>query len=54
MTKDQLLELLALKIASLDINRVKEDVIRFIPNPQDLEIWSQGYFQQICERLEVS
>lgn len=54
MTKDQLLELLALKIASLDINRVKEDVIRFIPNPQDLEIWSQGYFQQICDRLEVS
>ena len=54
LTKDQLLELLALKIASLDINRVKEDVIRFIPNPQDLEIWSQGYFQQICDRLEVS
>lgn len=54
MTKDQLLELLALKITSLDINRVKEDVIRFIPNPQDLDIWSQGYFQQIGERLEVS
>jgi predicted nucleotidyltransferase component of viral defense system len=54
MTKDQLLELLALKITSLDINRVKDDVIRFIPNPQDLEIWSQEYFQQIGERLEVS
>jgi predicted nucleotidyltransferase component of viral defense system len=54
MTKDQLLELLALKITSLDIKRVKEDVIRFIPNPQELEIWSQEYFQQIVERLEVS
>jgi len=54
MTKDQLLELLALKITSLDINRVKEDVIRFIPNPQELEIWSQEYFQQLVERLEVS
>jgi predicted nucleotidyltransferase component of viral defense system len=54
MTKDQLLDLLAVKITSLDINRVKEDVIRFIPNPQDLDIWSQEYFQQIGERLEVS
>ncbi|MFM2441525.1 MAG: hypothetical protein RL449_166 [Bacteroidota bacterium] len=54
MTKIQLLDLLALKIATLDINRVKEDVIRFIPNPKDLDIWSQEYFQQICERLEVS
>lgn len=54
MTKDQLLELLALKITSLDIKRVKEDVIRFIPNPQELEIWSQEYFQQLVERLEVS
>ena len=54
MTKIQLLDLLAVKIASLDINRVKEDVIRFIPNPKDLAIWSQEYFQQIGERLEVS
>jgi predicted nucleotidyltransferase component of viral defense system len=54
MTKDQLLDLLAVKIASLDINRVKEDVIRFIPNPQDLDIWSRAYFQQVCEKLEIS
>ncbi|MHA8083424.1 nucleotidyl transferase AbiEii/AbiGii toxin family protein [Aquirufa sp. A-Brett2-15D] len=54
MTKNQLLDLLALKIATLDINRVKEDVIRFIPNPQDLDIWSRAYFQQVCEKLEVN
>jgi predicted nucleotidyltransferase component of viral defense system len=54
MTKDQLLDLLAVKITSLDINRVKEDVIRFIPNPQDLDIWSRAYFQQVCEKLEIS
>jgi hypothetical protein len=54
MTKNQLLDLLALKIATLDINRVKEDVIRFIPNPKDLDIWSRAYFQQVCEKLEIS
>jgi predicted nucleotidyltransferase component of viral defense system len=54
MTKAQLLELLALKISSLDTHRVKEDVIRFIPNPQALEIWSEEYFHQLVERLEVS
>ena len=54
MTKNQLLDLLTLKIATLDINRVKEDVIRFIPNPQDLDIWSRAYFQQVCEKLEVN
>ena len=54
MTKNQLLELLSLKISSLDINRVKEDVIRFIPNPQDLDIWSRAYFQQVCDKLGVS
>jgi len=54
MTKNQLLDLLTLKIATLDINRVKEDVTRFIPNPQDLDIWSKAYFQQVCEKLEVN
>jgi hypothetical protein len=53
MTKDQLLELLSLKITSLDVNTVKQDVIRFIPNSQDLDIWSKAYFQQICDKLEV-
>jgi predicted nucleotidyltransferase component of viral defense system len=54
MTKDHLHDLLAVKITSLDINRVKEDVIRFIPNPQDVDIWSRAYFQQVCEKLEIS
>ncbi|MFD3408637.1 nucleotidyl transferase AbiEii/AbiGii toxin family protein [Aquirufa sp. HETE-83D] len=53
MTKSQLMELLSLKISTVNINMVKQDVIRFIPNPQDLDIWSREYFQQISERLDV-
>lgn len=54
MTKNQLHDLLETKINSIDIDRVKQDVIRFIANPQDLAIWSREYFLQICERLETN
>jgi len=32
---------------------VKEDVIRFIPNPQELDIWSPNYFEQLIDYLKV-
>ena len=54
MTKNQLHDLLEAKINSIDIDWVKQDVIRFIANPQDLAIWSREYFLQICERLEIN
>ena len=54
MTKNQLHDLLETKINSIDINRVKQDVIRFIANPQDLAIWSREYFLQMCESLEIN
>ena len=54
MTKNQLHDLLEAKINSIDIDRVKQDVIRFIANPQDLAIWSREYFLQMCERLETN
>jgi hypothetical protein len=41
-------------INSMDIDRVKQDVIRFIANPQDLAIGSREYFLQICESLETN
>jgi len=54
MTKNQLHDLLETKINSIDIDRVRQDVIRFIANPQDLAIWSREYFLQICERLVIN
>ena len=54
MTKNQLHDLLETKINSIDIDRVKQDVIRFIANPQDLTIWSREYFLQMCESLETN
>ena len=53
LTKEQLQLLLIERIRSLDMNRVKEDVIRFIPNPQELDIWSPNYFEQLIDYLKV-
>jgi hypothetical protein len=53
LTKEQLHHLLIERIRSLDMNRVKEDVIRFIPNPQELDIWSPNYFEQLIDHLKV-
>jgi len=53
LTKEQLHHLLIERIRSLDMNRVKEDVIRFIPNPQELAIWSPNYFEQLIGYLKV-
>jgi hypothetical protein len=53
LTKGQLHQLLIERIRSLDMNRVKEDVIRFIPNPQELDIWSPNYFEQLIDYLKV-
>ena len=53
LTKEQLHHLLIERIRSLDMNRVKEDIIRFIPNPQELDIWSPNYFEQLIGYLKV-
>lgn len=46
-------ELLSKKIESLDFERIKEDVIRFIPDPSLLEIWSRGYFLELVKKLKI-
>jgi hypothetical protein len=45
-------ELLNQKIKSLDFDRVKADVIRFIPDPGLLEIWSKTYFLDLVKKLK--
>ena len=54
ITKNQLLELLQAKINATKIENVKEDVIRFIQNPNELDIWSTDYFLQLCKLLKTN
>jgi len=42
---------LAKRIKSVDINAVKKDVMPFLKNPEDAEIWSEGYFLELAGRI---
>lgn len=52
ITPNQIRELLIEKINSISIDHIKEDIIRFIPDPQVLNIWSKGYFLDLVEKLK--
>ncbi len=39
------------KLANTDIERVKDDVIGFVDNPHELDIWSNEYFLQLADRI---
>lgn len=53
ISKNQFVELLKTKISSTNIERAKEDVIRFIKDPKELEIWSQEYFFNLIDKLKM-
>lgn len=53
-TPEKIQELLSRKIEMLDFDRVKEDVIRFVPNQSLLDIWSKGYFLELIKKLKFN
>ena len=42
--KEKLIE----RLSSADIKQVKEDVLLFVRNPKELDIWSNDYFVQLA------
>ena len=48
------LELLRVKIENLDVKSAKSDVIRFVPDPSVLDIWSVDYFRQLSEHIRFT
>ncbi len=51
MTQDQFKEKLKGRLAGTNIDLVKRDVIPFIKNLQELEIWSNDYFLQLADMI---
>ena len=39
------------KISSTNINWVKDDVVNFIKDKNELNIWSNEYFMQLCDKI---
>lgn len=51
ISRDTFMNKLREKLATTDIERVKEDVIGFVDNPHELDIWSNDYFLQLADKM---
>jgi len=52
--EERFTSLLKDRLASTDITMVKRDVLPFVQNPKELDIWSNDYFLQSAERINYS
>ena len=53
ITAEEFRELLTKKIDTVNMGRVKDDVIRFIPDRDKIAIWSPNYFHDLTARLKL-
>lgn len=54
INENEFRELLNNKIETIDMNRVKADIVRFIPDAKVLDIWSPQYFKDLVQNLKIS
>lgn len=52
LTKEEFQRLLTERLASTDMKMVKNDVLPFIKNPSDLDVWSNEYFVQLVSMMK--
>ena len=53
ITPEQFRTLLKERLASANINQVKEDVINFVKDPKELDIWTTEYFLQLADMVRI-
>ena len=51
MTREEFTQLLIDKIDQVSMDDIKEDIVRFIPDDNPLEIWSGDYFKELAKRI---
>lgn len=51
MSEKQFINLLLAKIDSVNMDRVREDVLPFVKDDQQLEIWSPSYFKDLVKHI---
>lgn len=51
LDKETFLQKLNERLATADINQVKADVLPFVRNPKELDIWSNDYFLQLAKMI---
>jgi hypothetical protein len=53
ISPEGLRQMLKEKIHQSNIEMVKSDVLPFVKNPRELDIWSTDYFLQLVDRVRV-
>ena len=53
MTLEEFKTTLRERLSGTDINRVKEDVLPFLNNPGELDIWSNDYFLLLADQMRI-
>lgn len=53
MTLNEFTDELKNRLTTTDINQVKADVLPFLNNPRELEIWSNDYFLQLADMIKI-
>ena len=53
ITIESFKEKLLYRLSTADIRQVKADVLPFIHNPRDMEIWSNDYFVQLARMMNI-
>lgn len=51
VSQDEFMDLLRQRLSSTDIGMVKADVLPFVRDDRELEIWSNGYFLQLADMV---
>lgn len=51
LDKDTFLQKLNDRLATADLNQVKADVLPFVRNPKELDIWSNDYFMELAKMI---
>lgn len=53
LTPEYLRNLLVERIRGIDWEDAKRDVIKFLRNPHETDVWSTEYFEAACHRLKI-
>lgn len=54
ITEEKFREIVEEKISSLNVDKAKADVVRFLPDASALDIWSRDFFMAVAEKVVVS
>lgn len=53
LSEEEFLRILTHRLATTDINVVKKDVLPFIKNPSELDIWANDYFVKLIGMMKI-